>query len=89
MTDALAAHQRLMEQLRDRITTHALEPIGKPHGFKRNPHERVELQKALEACFERGMTRKQAAIQCGCTNGTIVRMFGKDKKGRGRRRKCK
>lgn len=77
MTDALAAHMRLLERLRDRITTHELEQTSKPRGMKYTKDEKELLKRRLQRCFDTGMNRKEAAKLCGCTNKTLVRMFGK------------
>ena len=68
-------HVRLMEQLRDRIRTHE-QPVVQTRGRKYLAFKRAELKKRLEACFARGMSRKQACKECGTTNKTVVRLFG-------------
>lgn len=84
MTDALKAHLKLMEQLSDRITTHRTdEARGK--GFKYSHAEKVELKHRLIACIRRGMNRKQACMECGCSDKSARRLLGAVR----RRRKCK
>lgn len=78
MSDAIDAHRRLVEKLRDRTRTHRQtdQPsIGA--GRKYSREEREELKRRLSACFAKGLDRKRAAQECGCTNKTIVRLFGK------------
>ena len=69
------AHLKLMEELGDRIRTH-YQPVVNTRGRKYLAFKRAELKVKLEACFARGLTRKQACRACGTTNKTIKRMFG-------------
>jgi CRP-like cAMP-binding protein len=76
MTEALAAHLRLLEQLRDRTRTHHCESVPQRNGAKYCGKKRVGLIERLKKCEALGMTRQQMALQCGTSSKTIVRLLG-------------
>lgn len=76
MTAAQQAHLKCMELLRDRIRTHECRSVVMERGMRYTEEEKERLRKKLAACFARGMTRTEAAFECGTTIKTIVRIFG-------------
>ena len=77
MTEALAAHLRLLEQLRDRTRTHLCEAVPHPRGDKYCGKKRIGLLERLKKCEAAGMKRSQMVIECGTSSKTIVRLLGK------------
>lgn len=78
MTEAQAAHLRLLEQLRDKIRTHESPlMIRKRNGEKYCRKQRAGLLERLKACEAQGMTRAQMIFECGTSSKTVVRLLGK------------
>lgn len=76
MTQAQIAHLKLMAELREKTRTHEWQPCGIEQGYKRTPEEDAELRKRLRDMEARGLTRRQMAYECGCTNKTIAKNLG-------------
>lgn len=76
MTEALAAHLRLLERLRDRTRTHRCEAVPQRSGAKYCGKKRIGLLERLKKCEALGMTRQEMAFQCGTSSKTIVRLLG-------------
>ena len=77
MTQAQLVHLKLMSELRDCIRTHECRIQPQANGFRYSKPERQYLKRRLAACIARGMTRSEAAIQCGTTQKTVTRLLGR------------
>ena len=76
MTDQLAAHLRLLEQLAPRTRTHRFEAATKERGLKYTADEKDALRKRLLALEANGMNRKQMVQETGTSHKTIVKLIG-------------
>jgi hypothetical protein len=85
MSEALAAHLRLVAEYKDRTTTHKLEPAMKLIGQKMTDREKEALKADLLELQDRGITRKRMCVIARTTPKTVSRLLGKAKVGRPRK----
>lgn len=83
----LAAYRLMSSTPKERIHTHAWEPLTVLWGRKRSATEIDALRNKLEDLRARGFSRRHMKDVCGCTNATIIKFLGREPR-RGRRRKC-
>jgi hypothetical protein len=76
-TPAQLAHERLLQQLRERTRTHKCDSTSHPRGVRYAKRAKLGLKERLLKLQAAGMTRKQMAFECGTSSKTIVRLLGK------------
>jgi hypothetical protein len=76
-TPAQLAHERLMQQLRERTRTHKCECKPQPRGHKYSKRDKRGLEQRLRAMEAAGMSRTQMIRDCGTSSKTLVKLLGK------------